>query len=151
MCAALEGDLVLHDDGPQHEHESGGARMFQSLPMSGSEPDLLKLKRSDGICSQWCRSVDWGEVRANARAYLNLLLILAIVFLTIFCIIGEMSLPTLYLILIWQAAHVGGFLFDLFRLPSIVGMMFVGFLLRNLMGPVLDPLPYVARASCIHQ
>lgn len=112
--------------------------------MNGSEPDLLKLKHSDGIFSQWCRSVDWGEVRANARAYLNLLLILAIVFLTIFCIIGEASLPALYLLLIWQAAHVGGFLFDLFRLPSIVGMMFVGFMLRNLMGPVLDPLPYVS-------
>lgn len=77
---------------------------------------------------------------------------MAVAYLTIFCIFGEISLPALYLMLIWQAAHIGGFVFDLFRLPSILGMMLVGFLLRNFMGPILDPLPdswvFAARQAC---
>ncbi len=116
--------------------------LFQQVN-SSSEPDLLQLQAVDhrNRLTRLCRSVDWTEVRTNARAYFNLLLILAIVYLTIFCVVGEMALPGLYLILIWQAAHVGGFVFDVIRFPSILGMMAVGFLLRNGMGPILDPLP----------
>ena len=110
--------------------------------MEESTTILLGLqKQQENRFNRFCRQVDWQQVRANSRAYLNLLLIMAVAYLTIFCIFGEISLPALYLLLIWQAAHIGGFIFDLFRLPSILGMMLVGFLLRNYMGPILDPLP----------
>lgn len=131
---------------PQH-------KLSEMFSLNTSEPDLLDLSnQSSNAVSRWCRTVDWKEVRSNTRAYLNLLALLAIIYLTFFCIIGEMTLPALYLILIWQAAHVGGFVFDLIRFPSIVGMMLVGFILRNLMGPILDPLPdswiFAARQAC---
>ena len=132
-----ETPLKLHavaDDGEHAPYDK---------EMANSETDLLGVvpQSPPSRLTKWCRAVDWRQVRANARAYLNLLLILAIVYLTLFCILGEITLPALYLVLIWQAAHLGGFMFDLVRFPSILGMMFVGFMLRNFMGPVLDPLP----------
>lgn len=136
-------DIAIVESPPLQLHgEAASSFTYEKESLSNSEENLLKSNSSRrGRCSKFIRDVDWKQVRGNARAYLNLLLVMAIAYLTIFCIFGEISLPFLYLMLIWQAAHLGGFIFDLIRLPSILGMMFVGFLLRNYMGPILDPLP----------
>ncbi len=140
-------DIGILESPPLKLHGEGSAPYDKDI--SNSETDLLgevyipDSRDPSSALTRFCRKVDWAQVRANARAYLNLLLVMAVAYLTIFCIFGEISLPALYLMLIWQAAHIGGFVFDLFRLPSILGMMLVGFILRNFMGPILDPLPCV--------
>lgn len=148
-------DIAIMESPPLQLHGDTSATtpsMYDKESLSNSEENLLKSNSHRGRCSKFIRDVDWKQVRSNARAYLNLLLVMAIAYLTIFCIFGEISIPFLYLMLIWQAAHLGGFIFDLIRLPSILGMMFVGFLLRNYMGPILDPLPdtwvFAARQAC---